>query len=197
MVKGGEISGLGGGWLEQPRRWRSAQWRGLFPWEPPRAARRAQSRGAGAELGHCLGGRLDRAGGQVVHDHVDAVVHSHLVDQVGLLRPVELAAAAHLVGVRVRVRVRGAQPVRTVRSSDLPNPNPNPNREPDSNSEPEPEPEPAPAPEPNPNQASSSMSGASTLDSDLPMRISLAPALVLALALALALGLTLPNHSSV
>ena len=33
---------------------------------------------------------------QVVHDHMDAVVHSHLVDQVGLLRPVQLAHAAHL-----------------------------------------------------------------------------------------------------
>ena len=31
MVTGGEISGFGGGWLEHPRRWRSAQWRGLFP----------------------------------------------------------------------------------------------------------------------------------------------------------------------
>jgi len=47
--------------------------------------------GAVRHLGDHLGG-----GGQVIHDHVDAVVHSHLVHQVGLLRAVELATAAHL-----------------------------------------------------------------------------------------------------
>ena len=30
MVKGSEISGFGGGWLEQPRQWLGAQWAGLF-----------------------------------------------------------------------------------------------------------------------------------------------------------------------
>eukprot|EP00964_Phaeocystis_antarctica_P105753 scaffold70743_cov60-Phaeocystis_antarctica.AAC.2 len=29
MVKGGAIGALGGGWLEQPRQWRGAQWAGL------------------------------------------------------------------------------------------------------------------------------------------------------------------------
>ena len=30
MVKGGEIGGFGGGWLEHPRQWLGTQWAGLF-----------------------------------------------------------------------------------------------------------------------------------------------------------------------
>ena len=32
-LKGGGMGGFGGGWLEQPRQWRGAQWAGLFPWK--------------------------------------------------------------------------------------------------------------------------------------------------------------------
>eukprot|EP00964_Phaeocystis_antarctica_P144552 scaffold110362_cov63-Phaeocystis_antarctica.AAC.1 len=58
MVKGGEIGGFGGGWLEHPRRWLGAQRAGLSPGstEPPRAARRAlrrhRSRAAALSRGH-------------------------------------------------------------------------------------------------------------------------------------------------
>ena len=46
MVKGGEIGGLEGGWLERPRQWRGARWAGLSPGsaELPIAARRALRR---------------------------------------------------------------------------------------------------------------------------------------------------------
>ena len=30
MVKGGDMDGFGGGWLEHPRQWLGAQWVGLF-----------------------------------------------------------------------------------------------------------------------------------------------------------------------
>ena len=43
MVKGGEIGGFGGGWLEHPRQWLGAQWAGLFL-GVPRAARCALRR---------------------------------------------------------------------------------------------------------------------------------------------------------
>ena len=47
---------------------------------------------------------MDRAGGQVVHDHVDAVVHSHLV---GVRVRMRVRVRVRLrVKVRVRVRLR-------------------------------------------------------------------------------------------
>ena len=53
-----EVAGKLAGWLEHPRHWLGARWRGLLPWlcraslEPPGAPRG----GAGAELGHRWGG---------------------------------------------------------------------------------------------------------------------------------------------
>ena len=46
MVKGGEMGGFGGGWLEHPRQWPGAQWVGLSPGsgEPARAVRCALKR---------------------------------------------------------------------------------------------------------------------------------------------------------
>eukprot|EP00964_Phaeocystis_antarctica_P143146 scaffold108637_cov60-Phaeocystis_antarctica.AAC.3 len=44
-VKGGEIGGFGGGWLEHPRQWLGAQWPDLSPW----VSRNAQSRQARPE----------------------------------------------------------------------------------------------------------------------------------------------------
>ena len=42
-VEGGGIGGFGGGWLEQPRQWRGAQWPAPSPWEC-RAAQIRQAR---------------------------------------------------------------------------------------------------------------------------------------------------------
>ena len=44
-VKGGEIGGFGGGWLEHPRQWLGGQWPDLSP----RAFRAARSRQARPE----------------------------------------------------------------------------------------------------------------------------------------------------
>ena len=67
MVTGGEISGFGGGWLEHPRRWRSAQWRGLFPWEPLAAQSRQARPEEAQELtsGTAKGGALTVPAGRL------------------------------------------------------------------------------------------------------------------------------------
>eukprot|EP00964_Phaeocystis_antarctica_P109281 scaffold73758_cov52-Phaeocystis_antarctica.AAC.2 len=46
MVKGGDIGGFGGGWLEHPRQWLGAQWPGPLTRSAglPSAARRALRR---------------------------------------------------------------------------------------------------------------------------------------------------------
>ena len=57
----GGIGDLRGGSLEPPRRWRGAQWPGLYPGsaKPPRATTTRPEEAQGASLGHCQGGTLN------------------------------------------------------------------------------------------------------------------------------------------